>query len=213
MPLPRPTKGQSESDFISAFMDNDAMKTEYPDAEQRAAVAHSQYKRAKLKKAALIAVLKSAASCVGRARKRFEVHWLRKEDEPGEDVEIVCEICKVEDADDHTFVWGPALIPEVTDRQGDVISKEEIEETAHAFLADGGRPGLLHKVMLGNRDAAVVESSVLRQPHKISKKETLPVGTWMVGMRVYNSRIRKLVLDGELTGYSVGGQGVGAYEE
>jgi len=43
MPLPRPDKGESQQDFVARFMK--AMKDEFPDREQRLAVAHSQLRR------------------------------------------------------------------------------------------------------------------------------------------------------------------------
>jgi len=49
MPLPKPTKGQKESNFISSCMSNKIMKREYPDNEQRLAVCFSQFRRRKKK--------------------------------------------------------------------------------------------------------------------------------------------------------------------
>ena len=44
MPLPKPNTGESESEFIDRCMANPVMNDEYPDASQRAAVCHSQYR-------------------------------------------------------------------------------------------------------------------------------------------------------------------------
>lgn len=44
MPLLKPSPGQSEKDFIGAFMSNPSMVSEYPDEKQRAAIAYSQYR-------------------------------------------------------------------------------------------------------------------------------------------------------------------------
>ena len=46
MPLPKPSKEESKNDFISRFMDNETMKSEYPDQKQRLAIAYSQLRRA-----------------------------------------------------------------------------------------------------------------------------------------------------------------------
>lgn len=43
MPIPTPNDGESEDDFISRCMGNDAMVEDYPDNDQRAAVCYSQY--------------------------------------------------------------------------------------------------------------------------------------------------------------------------
>jgi len=45
MPIPHPKKNEDKEKFISRFMGNKAMVTEYPDNKQRAAVAYSIWKR------------------------------------------------------------------------------------------------------------------------------------------------------------------------
>jgi HK97 family phage prohead protease len=45
MPIPTPNPNETESDFVSRCME--AMESEYPNAEQRAAVCHSQWRKAK----------------------------------------------------------------------------------------------------------------------------------------------------------------------
>lgn len=44
MPLPKPTKGEKKSDFVSRCMSNTKMKSEYPDTDQRLAVCNQQFK-------------------------------------------------------------------------------------------------------------------------------------------------------------------------
>lgn len=217
MPMPKPGAKESQKDFIARFMADETMRREYPDDKQRAAVAYSQWRRRRKEK--LEKVMLKAEETVRKAadelRELSPLRWVKKEEHaPDGDgrVEFACEICKVEDADDHTFVWGPVLVPEKVDKQGDIISAEEIEDTAHAFLEDSGRPGLLHRVMLGSRDATIVESSLLRADYEVSKSQTLPVGTWMLGMRVYNQKVRDLIVAGKMRGFSIGGQGLGVEE-
>lgn len=43
MPLPKPSAGESEQDFMDRCMGDSTMNTEYPDDSQRAAVCHSLY--------------------------------------------------------------------------------------------------------------------------------------------------------------------------
>lgn len=45
MPMPKPHKGEAKDDFISRFMGDEVMVSEYPDAAQRRAVAESQWKK------------------------------------------------------------------------------------------------------------------------------------------------------------------------
>jgi hypothetical protein len=45
MPLPRPKKNESKQEFISRFMGDAAMNKEYPDNDQRYAVANSVWEK------------------------------------------------------------------------------------------------------------------------------------------------------------------------
>ena len=45
MPLPTPNRGEAKNDFIGRFMGSEAMKREFPNHEQRVAVAHSQWRK------------------------------------------------------------------------------------------------------------------------------------------------------------------------
>lgn len=47
MPLPKPSKGQKEDDWISSCMGNDKMKSEYPEEKQRLGVCYSQWENKK----------------------------------------------------------------------------------------------------------------------------------------------------------------------
>jgi len=44
MPMPKPKKGEKQNDFVARFMSNDTMKKDFPDNDQRLAVAISQWK-------------------------------------------------------------------------------------------------------------------------------------------------------------------------
>ena len=45
MPLPKPTKNQKQSEFVSKCMGDAMMNKDFPDQKQRAAVCYSQYRR------------------------------------------------------------------------------------------------------------------------------------------------------------------------
>lgn len=45
MPLPKPSKNESKDEFIARIMSDEKMKDEYPDKEQRLAIAYSQWKK------------------------------------------------------------------------------------------------------------------------------------------------------------------------
>jgi len=181
------------------------MRREFTDQKQRAAVCHSTWRDAK--KGEGLSKLMEASLRPVRMFLKIAKRRLRDESKVRTNFEIV----KVLDESEFTYVLGPVLVPESVDKQGDIVSREEVEKAAHGYMEDSQRPGLMHRLMLGNRDAAVVESYLTRVEHKFGKR-TIPEGTWMVGMRLYEERLRKLVLSGEMRGYSIGGQGVGIEE-
>ena len=41
--MPKPKTGEEKSEYVSRFMDDEAMKEKYPDEKQRAAVAYSEW--------------------------------------------------------------------------------------------------------------------------------------------------------------------------
>ena len=47
MPIPKPKKGEKDSEFLKRCMADEVMKREYPDVKQRYAICHSQLKRKK----------------------------------------------------------------------------------------------------------------------------------------------------------------------
>jgi galactokinase len=48
--MPEPVKGESLGDFMGKYMKSKESRKRFPSAKQRAAVAYSEAKRAKLKK-------------------------------------------------------------------------------------------------------------------------------------------------------------------
>ena len=45
MPLPKPSKNEKQSEFVSKCMGDSMMNKDFPDQKQRAAVCYSQFKR------------------------------------------------------------------------------------------------------------------------------------------------------------------------
>lgn len=135
------------------------------------------------------------------------VEELEIEDD-GTDFEASFEILeKIDDADQgFTFVRGPVLVPDVVDKQGDVISAEEIQKAAHAYAEDSQRAGLMHQVMLGKRETTLVETYIARTAETIGGTR-VKKGSWIVGFRVYAPKLRKMITDGTLRGFSMGGAG------
>ena len=106
---------------------------------------------------------------------------------------------------DAGFVLAPALVPEERDLQGDIISAEVIEQTAHDYMQESQTVGLMHKAVA--QGVVLVESYLARCDMEI---EGVPVtkGTWLTGYRIYNQELRAAILNGTFTGISIGGEGV-----
>ena len=45
MPLPEPKKTEDENEFVSRFVDDEKAKDEFPDKDQRLAVAYEKFNR------------------------------------------------------------------------------------------------------------------------------------------------------------------------
>lgn len=148
-----------------------------------------------------------------------------------------CTICKIDT--ERRIIKGPVLRPEIRDRQGTIISKEVIEETAHDFavrLNEETGPGFMHEEF--DRGIQIVETWItdvelrypmeMRDAIKLCKDEpqlvqkvaggdqeeiVIPVGTWMIAMRVLDDDIWQGVLNGTYKGFSIGGKANIVYEE
>lgn len=102
-------------------------------------------------------------------------------------------------------VTGVALVPEVTDAQGQIVSEEVIEDTAHKFLAGynvNTKLGLMHKDFKPRFQ--LYESYIAPQPLIIGDK-AIKKGSWVVVVKVLDSKVWKLVKKGKITGFSIGG--------
>lgn len=106
-------------------------------------------------------------------------------------------------SDDFGFVLAPVLVPDEPDWQGDVISAEEIEKAAHAYMEDSQRGDFMHRQDLGDSDVMLVESSILRAD-TILNGVALKAGTWMCGWKIYNPELRDMIRTQKINGLSIG---------
>lgn len=108
-----------------------------------------------------------------------------------------------------TFV---VLEPEVTDRNGDIVSKDTIVEAAHEFMMNlpAKAVNFDHKDGTDTDEAWFVESYIL--PYDLEGEDpegtayTIREGSWMVAIQFSDTLWQKLI-DGEFTGISLEGTG------
>lgn len=106
------------------------------------------------------------------------------------------------------LVTGPVLVPWQVDLQGDFEFPEDIEKSAHGFMAEARNIGVMHKFFGGKGDP--VESWLIREPMWVDRGDHFkiyPVGTWMLTVHVTDDKAWEDVRNGKLTGFSIGFRG------
>ncbi len=101
------------------------------------------------------------------------------------------------------IVYGPVLIPDERDTDDDVISKEKIEELAHAFLKDYGNVDVSHSL---NNVGKPVENYLtpVDLKYELGDEEVeIPQGSWMLGVYVEDDDTWAKVKNEELNGFSI----------
>lgn len=113
------------------------------------------------------------------------------------------------------ILMGPALIPNKKilrrDDEGDYhiyFSADTVRKASELFLSKGNQNNatLEHEVKL--EGMSIVESWLIEDKEKDKSKKynfDLPVGTWMVSMKVYNDDVWAKVKAGEVYGFSIEG--------
>ena len=104
------------------------------------------------------------------------------------------------------LVYGAVLVPDTRDSQGDIITAEEIEKTAHAYLIQSRTIDARHAEALPLEKARPVESYILPQNTTLGKKE-LPAGTWIMTVHIPDAELWKSVKSGGLNAFSIYGVG------
>jgi hypothetical protein len=99
----------------------------------------------------------------------------------------------------------------VVDYGGDVLGgptvaegMDEVQKMAHQFISDSRQAKIIHK---GKPIGEVVESVVVdddlcRELGAITKRRG-----WWIGMRIDDSDVQKMLRDGKLKAFSIGGKG------
>lgn len=108
------------------------------------------------------------------------------------------------DSDNH-YVTGVVYEPLVEDAHGDFMSEEEITKAAHWFAKNGNNVDVQHSFQ-PLEGAAVVENWIAKSDFKIDG-ETIKKGTWLITAEITDNDIWSKIEKGEITGFSMGGQG------
>lgn len=105
--------------------------------------------------------------------------------------------------EDERFLLGPVLIPDKPDREGDVVSRENIREVAHKFTEEYQNLDLMYTF----ESIAKLSESFIAWKELDFGSTTVPAGSWMLGVRVEDDEAWSKVKSGELSGFSIYGQG------
>jgi hypothetical protein len=112
--------------------------------------------------------------------------------------------------EDEQIVYGWASVitvkgEPVLDWQEDIIEPAELRKAAHDFMQEARHAGLLH--VLKRQIGTVVESVVLTADVQKALGIDLGQEGWFIGVKVENKAVWKMIKDGELRAFSIGGHG------
>ena len=103
------------------------------------------------------------------------------------------------------IAYAAVLVPGEPDSDGDTLTAQRIEETAHEFLAAYRNVDLQHTL---NNVAVPVESYITPAPMAVKHGDDeveLPAGTWIMAAKVLDETTWGGIEDGTLTGFSIMG--------
>lgn len=144
----------------------------------------------------------SFVSLVDKAANKREFLITKAQDGKA-DWEAVGRIIKADGSTHH--VTGVVYEPMTEDTQGDFMSAESIEKTAHDFLKNGEGCDLQHDFKL-QKGVSVVESWIAKADFEIGG-EKVTKGTWLMTAEISDKSLWDKIQKGEITGFSMGGKG------
>lgn len=100
-------------------------------------------------------------------------------------------------------VFGPVLIPDSPDSDGDIVDAIKIEQVAYGFNEKYGNIDIQHSLQNVGK---IYTSYILPQDTTFQfngQDYNYPKGTWMMGVKVTDANAWKLVESGVLTGFSI----------
>ncbi len=107
------------------------------------------------------------------------------------------------------IVYGVVLTPEEIDSQGEWMTPQDIERTAHLYLQKSRVVGSNHAGLV---NAVPVESYIspcdFTMDSDVYGKQDVKKGAWVVAMKILDPKEWDKIIEGEYTGFSVGGFGL-----
>lgn len=126
----------------------------------------------------------------------------------GEDAGIKKAVPIAKIAPEKQIVYGVVLEPDYFDAQGDMMTAEEIEKTAHKYMESVRKVGRRHTGLV---DATPVESFIAPQEMRFEGgpygTQVVKKGSWVLGVKVNDPVQWEKVKKGEYRAFSVGGFG------
>ena len=104
------------------------------------------------------------------------------------------------------FVLGVVLEPDVVDSQNDTYSAAEVEKTAHDWMENYLKTGLMHQGDVSEK-VRPVESYIAPQDFEING-QPVKAGSWILGVHILDNDLWTAVKAGDLTGFSIGGSAI-----
>ena len=193
---PEPKEDESREEFIDRFMSNEEAIEDFPNEEQRLAIAIN-YWQEELEGNPLS---KDKSECE-EDKKDKKVAKQEVENTPTIDWQREGKIISKED--EQQLVYGVVLEPEQVDSQDDIISAQEIEKTAHSYLKNSRIVGKSH---IEKADASVVESYLAPTDFELNNEVVLK-GSWVLVTKIEDADLWQEVKKGEYNAFSIGGYG------
>lgn len=101
-------------------------------------------------------------------------------------------------------VYGVVLSPNEVDLQGDMVPPEEIEKASDRYMEKYRKIGLQHEREV--EDAVIVQNYIAPTDFMLGS-EIVRQGSWVMVIKIYDPDIWQDIVEGRITGLSIGGVG------
>jgi hypothetical protein len=195
--MPKPRSDETKQEFIDRFMSSDEAKSDYPDSDQRYAVAESMWDGQREK----------AAKALRDDQHTGTVDPVMTE------VHKTCEVLKADE--DQRLVYGWAWVNTkdgelLFDSEDQAIETPELQKAAHQFMSEVRKAGSVHmrdpetgeKVQSGEIVESMVFSSDLQKALGIDLGKT----GWFIVSKVTDDEQWRKVKKMEHISFSIGGR-------